>query len=174
MKCCHCKTTSLEPKELEPGLLAAACPDCNGALLPLMNYRYWSEHNPTVSTTSTKLSTEATGAKQCPKCQGLMTKFRLGPDTQNRLELCVHCDEVWLDAGEWELVKQLDLHGKLSSVFTDAWQRNIRKQKEIANIHHHFAKLIGEQDFARIEDFKNWLEHHPHKADIKHYINTNF
>ncbi len=174
MRCCSCKKSDLEPRELEHGLLAASCPECQGALLPLMNYRYWAEHSHHITDTHTELAEEAAGAKQCPKCSGMMTKYRIGVGTQNRLELCAHCDEVWLDAGEWDLVKTLNLHDKLSSVFTDAWQRNIRRQKEKASMHAHFSKIIGEQDFLRVEEFKEWMDEHPKHSDIKHFITTKF
>jgi len=176
MKCCNCKHSELEPKELERGLLAACCPHCHGALLPLMNYRYWSEHTHEVSNTETNLeiAQEPAAAKQCPKCRGMMTKYRIGPSTQNRLELCDHCDEVWLDAGEWTLVKKLDLHNKLSSVFTQAWQRNIRKQKEADNIRKHYEQLLGVDDFSKIQTFKQWLDQHNKRSDISHYLNTKF
>ena len=40
MECPQCKGYHLEPRELEAGLIAGACPKCDGALLSLMNYRY--------------------------------------------------------------------------------------------------------------------------------------
>jgi len=174
MKCCNCKHVDLEPKELEHGLLAAVCPSCHSSLLPLMNYRYWSERSHEVSNISTELAEETSGAKQCPKCQRLMSKFKLGVATKNRLELCGHCDEVWLDTGEWDLVKKLDLHEKLSSVFTDAWQRNILKQREASSLRDHYSQVLGEKDFEKVNEFKLWLDKHPKRAEIKHYITINF
>lgn len=40
MLCTQCKTTQMEPKELEQGLVVSACPSCHGTLVSLMNYRY--------------------------------------------------------------------------------------------------------------------------------------
>ncbi|TVZ39701.1 TFIIB-like protein [Alteromonadaceae bacterium 2753L.S.0a.02] len=174
MKCCSCKNADLEPMELEHGLLAATCPQCHGSLLPLMNYRYWADHNEHVSAASTELAQEPEGAKNCPKCNRMMTKYRIDTATNNRIELCAHCDEVWLDAGEWNLIKTLKLHDKLSSVFTEAWQRNLRKQKEKASLYTHFETLLGEQDFSRAREFKEWLEVHPKKSDIRHFVNMKF
>ena len=174
MKCCNCNNIELEPTEIEKGLLVAGCPSCNSALLPLMNYRYWSEHSHDVEKQVTSVAEEVSGAKQCPKCQRIMTKFKLGSTTENNLELCGHCDEVWLDAGEWALVKNLDLHENLSSVFTEAWQRNIRKQKQANSIKEHYRELIGEVDFTKLDNFKQWLDAHPKKAELKHFITINF
>lgn len=170
MQCCSCKHAQLEPIELEAGLLAAGCPSCKGALLPLMNYRFWAEHEHHVKDESTDLVEEPDGAKQCPKCQRMMTKYRIGAHTNNRIELCSHCDEVWLDAGEWGLVKHLHLEDKLSSIFTEAWQRNIRRQKEADSLRKHYEELIGKEEFERLLTFKTWLDQHPKRSELLVYL----
>jgi len=137
-----------------------------------MNYRYWAEQRNEVQKTQSDVAEEPAGAKHCPKCSGMMTKYRIGNETQNRLELCAHCDEVWLDAGEWDLVKNLDLHNKLSSVFTDAWQRNIRLQKETDNLRAYYSALVGAEAFKRLEDLKQWIDQHEKRGELLHYLNT--
>lgn len=174
MHCSHCKTTNLEPVELENGLVAAGCQTCEGVLLPLMNYRYWADHQPHVESTNVESVEDSKQARLCPKCDKIMLKFRLGLNSENKIDLCSHCDEAWLDKGEWELVKKLDLHATFPQIFTDAWQRNIRKQKEANSLKVHFEKIIGAEDFANVEKFKTWLDEHPQKADIKHYLTTKF
>ncbi len=104
----------------------------------------------------------------------LNVEIQIGRSHKNRLELCGHCDEVWLDTGEWDLVKKLDLHEKLSSVFTDAWQRNILKQREASSLRDHYSQVLGEKDFEKVNEFKLWLDKHPKRAEIKHYITINF
>lgn len=177
MHCPTCQSTPLEPVELEQGLVAAGCPRCNGALLALIQYRYWMDNHQSdvlEKSEDPPAVEEPEGAKLCPKCRALMTKYRVGADTDNRLDLCAHCDEAWLDGGEWQLLKQLDLHDQLPLLFTEAWQRNIRLRKEKFNMEKHFTQLIGEGDFPKVEEFKNWIDQHPAAAHIKHYINTNF
>ena len=189
MKCTQCKQNTLEPVELEIGLIASKCFNCEGVLLPLMNYRYWADnqaktkpapsgHITTEPTTTDLAKTtdikDSSNAKTCPKCAKFMLKFRLGLESENRLDMCNHCDEAWLDKDEWSLIKTLNLHNVLPKVFTDAWQKNIRKQKEANSLKAHFSLLIGEKDFEKIESFKSWLDEHPKKSDIKHFINTNF
>ena len=132
MECPQCKGYKLEPKEIETGLVAGSCPKCSGVLIPLMNYRYWIDQGIKVKIETSDIVTEDNNkAKQCPKCSRLMTKFAIGSDAENKIELCNNCDEAWLDKGEWQLLKLLDVHNKLPLIFTDAWQRNIRlKQQE--------------------------------------------
>ncbi len=176
MHCPVCKEPDLEPRELERGLVGAVCQSCEGALLSLIQYRYWVDHHDDKELKPLEEGPikESENALLCPKCQKMMTKYRLGAGTRHRIDLCGHCDEAWLDKGEWQLLKQLDLHNQLPSVFTEAWQRNIRKQKERQSLEKHYEQEIGEEDFLKVKTFKEWLDKHPKLGQIKHYINIKF
>ncbi|WP_206019569.1 hypothetical protein [Pseudomaricurvus alkylphenolicus] len=181
MNCPHCKDVRLEPKELELGLVAASCSQCGGALLSLMFYRYWLEHYAAKEAAEEQPDSpepveaeDTQSALCCPKCTRLMTKFQVGPDTDHRLDLCTTCDEAWLDKGEWRLLKQLDLHGKLPKIFTDAWQRNIRLQRQEQRQNERFRDLLGDEDFERAEAFKQWLNQHPNKIQIRQFLSIEF
>lgn len=171
MECPQCKGYQLEPKEIEAGLLAGACLKCQGALIPLMNYRYWADQEIEVDTNIDDLVVEdISQPKQCPKCSRLMTKFQIGVESGNRIEVCNSCDEAWLDKGEWRLLKSLDIHNKLSSIFTDAWQRDIRLKQQESNLKERYEKQLGKEDFQKLDSFKQWLNKHPEKHQMKQYL----
>lgn len=176
MLCTQCKTTQMEPKELERGLVASVCPDCQGTLVSLMNYRYWLDtYAKDVSEVSKNESLEVSeneSAHSCPKCSRFMTKFQIGMDTNHKLDLCVGCDEAWLDKGEWPLLKQLDFHNKLPKIFTDAWQRNIRLKRKEFSLNERYEKLLGAEEFSKVKEFKQWLYSQPNKELIKQYLIT--
>jgi Zn-finger nucleic acid-binding protein len=180
MRCPQCKGYDLEPKQLENGLVAAGCSKCEGALLSLINYRFWSEHHQEVK--EIKVSVDVTDeldevndkACVCPKCSRLMTKFKINLSTANQLDLCAHCDEAWLNKGEWRLLKQLELHGQLPKIFTDAWQRNLRIQRMKNVVKQRYVDMIGSERFERVEDFKQWLDQQPEKEEIKQYLITTY
>jgi len=177
MNCPQCKGYQLEPKELEPGLVAGSCTKCQGALVSLMNYRFWADQQEFTKANAIETNVVETEdnkkAQVCPKCAKLMTKFQIGADSSNRLDLCTGCDEAWLDSGEWKLLKQMDLADKLPKIFTDAWQRNIRLERQEKIHKKRYEKLLGETDFAKLDAFKQWLDQHPEKAQIKQYLITN-
>lgn len=174
MHCSMCKNAQLEPTEIEPGLIAAVCQECGGALVSLMNYRFWLDRYASISsqgeTLAAEIPDEQPGVRNCPKCSRLMTKYQMGVASNHKIDLCAACDEAWLDKGEWQLLKQLDLQGKLPKIFTEAWQRNIRKVRQEAFQQDRYEKLIGTDDFARVNEFKQWLYRHPHKDSIKQFI----
>lgn len=177
MKCPQCKGYELEPRELEPGLIVGACGKCSGALVSLMNYRFWSDQQSQAAASTCDevvVETEDNNKAQvCPKCSKLMTKFQVGVDASNRLDMCNGCDEAWLDKGEWQLLKKLDLADKLPRIFTEAWQRNIRIERQEKLHKKRYENLLGADDFSRLDTFKQWLEQHSEREQIKQYLITN-
>jgi len=174
MECPQCKGYQLEPQEIEPGLMAGVCPKCTGALLSLMNYRFWVEQQSPVEINETEdVVVEDNGkAKACPKCSRLMSKYQVGEGTNTRVDLCSGCEEAWLDKGEWQLLKKMDMHNKLPKIFTDAWQRNIRIQRQEKFLKKQYMNLLGENDFRKADMFKQWLDEHPEKSKIQQYLIT--
>lgn len=180
MQCPNCQGCGLAPVEIAPGLIGAGCSQCSGALLSLIQYRYWADHFHTAHQESQNAEPESVaiedsqGAKLCPKCSKLMTKYRIGLQTENRIELCAHCDEAWLDSGEWQLLETLDLQQQLPVIFTDAWQKKIRNQRQQEHLRRHYTQLLGDEKFSKIEEFKQWLDKQPQASAIKHYLTTHF
>ena len=177
MHCPKCKHTDLRASRIEADLPAAGCPTCNGALVSLLYYRDWAERHANdaelaadhgaveeVQDTSTAIS--------CPKCARLMTKYKMSGFVANRLDVCPGCDEAWLDGGEWELLKALELSRKMPAVFTEQWQRSIRKQIAEETRRQILRKAIGEESLQRVEEFKTWLKNRPRRNDILVYLHA--
>lgn len=178
MKCPLCKSTDLGPVEIERGLIGAGCSQCRGVLLSLIQYRYWVDHfHPDITSdesSDSAIAEDTAGAKICPKCGKLMTKYKIDAGASNRIELCGHCDEAWLDAGEWQLLKKLDVADHLPEVFTDSWQKKIRAERQRAHWQKHNKELLGDEAFAKVDEFKQWLDKQANSSEIKHYLTTNF
>ena len=175
MQCTSCQAHTLQPKELEKGLVGASCPNCEGLLLSLINYRYWVERNTADMSPSSDeelLIEEEGGARICPKCARLMTKYRMSAKAENRIDLCTGCDEAWLDKDEWHLLKRLDIATTMTSIFTDHWQRQISTDQRISKLKARYQELLGEEDFVVLDRFKEWLDKHPNQEEIKRYINA--
>lgn len=174
MLCAHCPNARLEPRELSPGLVAAVCPGCEGSLLSLMNYRFWVDRYGSAAAPEQEDHTaevaESESVNSCPKCRRLMTKYQIGQGTDHKLDLCAACDEAWLDKGEWQLLARLDLQGKLPKIFTDAWQRNIRKQRQEQALNERYEKLLGAEVFSKVSEFKKWLYNEQQCDAIKQYL----
>jgi Zn-finger nucleic acid-binding protein len=175
MKCPHCKTADLRPTMIEEYLPAMGCGTCHGSLVSLLYYRHWAEtRNAPVAepedAAAVHETTDTTTAITCPKCARVMAKFKITGRIANRLDVCSMCDEAWLDGGEWELLEALQLSLKMPAIFTDSWQRRIRRELTEETRRSILARLIGEDGTTRVEDFKAWLGKSKHKSDILTYL----
>lgn len=175
MKCPVCTTTELRPTMIEDLLPSMGCERCKGALVALLYYRHWAEHHKpapetAAPTTISEVPADSTNALRCPKCERIMTKYRLSGTIANRLDVCNLCDEAWLDGGEWELLEQLQLSDKLPAVFTDSWQRKLRKEGSERMRQDILRRTVGDSDAGKVESIRSWLNEHPLKSTILTYL----
>lgn len=70
--------------------------------------------------------------------------------------LCAHCDEAWLDRGEWQLLDRLALAGKLTPVFTQPWQNRVRSAEAEHRAEQLWIERIGD-DYVRAQEVREWL-----------------
>ncbi len=183
MQCPSCKNNRLKATKLEDGLPVNGCDKCGGAIISLLHYRDWAErtlHDQdqpneqdeqiVAEARDAASDTDSRSALVCPKCSKIMTKFNISGCTKNRLDLCTTCDEAWLDAGEWELLKALSLSKDIPSVFTDPWQRKVRKEIGEIKLKDRFTKIVGEADMEKAEEVRTWLKEHDKRTEILFYL----
>ena len=176
MKCPKCKTPDLRAARIDNDLPAAGCTTCSGALVSLLYYRDWAERyqrmpaSLALDKSVVEETSDTVTALVCPKCARLMTKYKVSGCVSNRLDVCTGCDEAWLDKGEWELLKALELADKMPLIFTDQWQRNIRKQVAEDNRRNILRKTIGDTALVEVEEFHKWVNENPYKGDILVYL----
>jgi Zn-finger nucleic acid-binding protein len=175
MKCPACAASELRPTMIEDMLPAMACDACKGSLVSLLYYRHWAEQlkpqeGPVARAEVSELPADTSSALRCPKCDRIMTKFKLVGSVGNRLDVCASCDEAWLDDGEWELLEQLQLSDKLPAVFTDAWQRKLRHEKTEQTRQDLLKRTVGTEAAAMVETFRTWLNAQRLKSTILTYL----
>lgn len=165
--CPSCDKQELRHALLANNLAVLGCNHCKGALVSLVSYRHWIERNPaqSSSTPSAVSADDSRHALVCPKCKSVMNKYLVSSAVPNRIDYCAHCEEIWLDNGEWQLVEDFARSGHLTTILTRPWQRRIRQEiahdMETKRLH----DLLG-ADYQRFEDLQNWLEAHPHRDEI--------
>jgi len=176
-RCPKCVDSQLQPVQPAAGLAARQCVDCHGLLLDLLSYRQWREQlaapvdfaNQHHLGEAGKEADDTTKALLCTKCARLMTKYRVSGNSDNRLDFCVHCSEVWLDDGELALLDTPHLDGDLGRIFTAPWQQAVVRSRSdrlaVANLAEHLG-----QDLDRVEVFATWLAGHPERPRILAYL----
>ena len=170
-QCPQCADSPLVHTLLAENLAAYSCGKCLGTLVSLVAYRAWREHaargaiRETPPATPDADAADSIGAKKCPKCRSLMSKYRINAEKTNRLDYCPHCEEIWLDDGEWELVEGLVISGEFARVFTQCWQYAVRSGITGAMEEQRLRGLLG-ADYERVDQFAEWLQTQPAKQEI--------
>lgn len=176
MNCPSCKGLALKPTHLEVDLPAYGCGNCGGAAVSLLDYRHWIENHPLEAEIASRDRVEVqpddtTTVLLCPKCSSLMTKYRISAVSNNRVDLCVSCNEVWLDHGEWELIKFLEVADRLPEVFREGWQRRVVAERARRQREDRFRELFG-PEYDEVERIKAWIDDHPHRLELLAYLNS--
>jgi len=168
-QCPQCERSTLVHTLLTEGLAGYSCGKCLGTLVSLVSYRAWREGPArgalTVMPAAVPDAADSIGAKKCPKCSSLMSKYRVNAEKSNRLDYCPHCEEIWLDDGEWQLVEGLVASGEFTKVFTQAWQHHVRAGVTHAMEEQRLRELLG-TDYDRVARFADWLAAQPAKQEI--------
>jgi len=179
MNCPLCKNHVLKPITLADDLPAEGCSHCQGALVSLLSYRVWLERHPVDAQLAAERqlgsvieAVDTAHALICPKCSGIMNKYRIAAETENKIDLCVRCNDVWLDKGEWALIQLLELADKLPRIFYDSWQKQIRTTHSHALKEQKFKELLGD-DYAEIVRIRGWINGHEQRRALLDYLNSN-
>ncbi len=175
-RCPSCSDQTLAPILLDGAdLPALGCSGCGGALLSLVIYRDWRDRTdgaidsaPAEPATAAEVS-DTQSALRCPKCSGFMTKYRFSNEASNQIDLCSHCDEIWLDHGEWELLGRFALSTQLAAVFTRPWQHRLRSDAARQRAESRWRDTLG-ADYERAREIRGWLTGHPHGKQLLAYL----
>ena len=175
MFCPACLQQPLRANRLNSGLPVNACEDCHGLLVPLTVYRDWvdrmSVQEGSVNGEVVTPVQDSTRALHCPKCTRLMVKYRLSADTKNRLDFCRHCDEIWLDGGEWQLLACRDFSQRLLDILSDEWQQDIHQTELRERQLRRLEAELGGADARQVDRFMQWIKQHPQRKTILGFIN---
>jgi Zn-finger nucleic acid-binding protein len=170
LTCPNCPDSELRHTLIAVSLPAHSCKKCKGLLISLVAYRAWRERTgihgrdggagdrePLVSDTRDVI--------KCAKCSRLMTKYRVSADAPNRIDFCANCEEVWLDAGEWELIETLVGSDRLATITARPWQHRVTSDTIEKMEARRLAAALGD-DYEKVKEIGDWLEDHPSRQLI--------
>jgi len=172
MKCTSCKQGELNPSYIEGQFRAHTCSNCEGNWILIEDYVSWKERNPQFTfngSTSCELE-ESKVALLCPVTGTIMRKLRLSSTSEHKIDYSTNVGGVWLDKGEWELLKSKGLAGSLNAVLTAHWQRNIRMNTTKDNFSEIYKDKFGDNSYNKIKELREWLVNQPNKADLRAYL----
>ena len=165
----------LQKSTLEEGLVAYHCPETSGVYITLQDYWTWLQkqparlkHLPSFELASTVVEIDSK-AKLCPETGTIMMRCKVG----NGFDFYIDRSKtggIWLDAGEWDALKSRQFHDELHLIFTEPWQQKIRDWEEAQLNQKLLNEKLGKELLAELDQFKDVLSNHPHKAYAIAYL----
>lgn len=176
MKCPICKTKRLTAEVREEILDVSTCNPCGGLFVQGRDYQDWKakrefEASVELEDEITLTSGEEAGAKICPCCFRIMSKYKVNQKFDFHLDRCSACGGIWFDKNEWEILSQHKLHDELSEIFTASYQRYLREMASRKTMEKLYIDRFGDADYSEIKRVRLWLETHPMKDQLLNYLN---
>lgn len=159
MKCPKCKDIELSKKAFHSPF---ACPQCEGMWLASDQLTQWTAHTESLSEMAVANETDyRTGL--CPEGHGLMIRAKFDMENPFYLEKCLHCSGIWFDKGEWHRVVQAHLAENIDIIWSTAWQRKQRLEREKDKYLEINRTLLGVELYEAILALSSRLRQHPER-----------
>ena len=174
MHCTACHKGTLIPSFIDSLLRAHACDQCGGNWVLIEDFLSWREHSSQpVDVVDTQYQEEPQDSEKallCPVTGALMTKFKVSAASTHRVDYSASVGGIWLDKGEWELLKQEGIASSLSTIVTRSWQVDIRKEETKNHFIDIYESKFGDENYAKIKAMREWLQAQPQKVDLRAYL----
>ena len=90
--------------------------------------------------------------------------------TDHRVDYSAPVGGIWLDKGEWDLLKSEQVAGTLNNVVTQHWQKQIQRESSASNLSAIYSQKFGEENYEKVKAIRAWLINQPNKADLRAYL----
>ncbi|MDN3637704.1 zf-TFIIB domain-containing protein [Simiduia curdlanivorans] len=172
MKCTSCKQGELRPSFIDGLFRAHTCHHCLGNWVFVEDYVAWLAAHPDhdFSEAQPMEMSETASAMLCPVSGAIMQKIKLAADIQHKLDYSPAVGGIWLDKGEWELLKEHKLAGSLNKVLTRQWQKQIRADHAKQTFSDLYEKKFGTERYQKLKNFREWLMQQEDRSVLRAYL----
>lgn len=175
MQCPVCKTKQCNPVDLEDNLKAVACDMCGGHWISNQNYSAWlDKHGETLpekpfSEVEFDVA-DVKDAKICPDCGRILLKYKVGHGLNFFVEHCPGCGGIWLDANEWNALKERNLHDEIHKMFSTSRQSSVRVEQMAEKLDRVYANRFGADVYEKAKEIRQWLQDTPQKQAVLAFL----
>lgn len=153
---------------LDEGLAAYHCADTGGHYIPAACYMQWLERQParlphlpeSEGENESALENDSDSVLLCPESSTLMTRHRVGHGFSFAVNRSI-TGGIWLDAGEWDALRERNFHDEIHLVFTAPWQKRVRDEQAQAVYEERLESALGADLVSRLQAIRSELADHP-------------
>lgn len=147
---------------------AQSCRACGGRWVPSANVEDWKEIRESVPPAAPSVAHDKRAAV-CPEGHGFLRRVRV-EEVGFALDRCPRCGGVWFDHGEWERLAEANVVDNLSVLWDPGFRAAKRKASEQKRIDDELRGVIGDESFARLREFTDWLADDPDRSRVLAWI----
>lgn len=166
------RTVTLEEATLEPGLSVMQCPQTAGVWIDRQVYETWRSQQPPNDLDLDELAQrlaqiefapppEDMKASLCPESGRILIRARVDTPQPFYIERSPENGGIWLDRGEWEILKQVGLHTQLDRLFSADWQTQLRAQSQADRQRTATIEKLGAPLAQKVFELAEELQKHP-------------
>ncbi|AWF79441.1 hypothetical protein BTJ40_00570 [Microbulbifer sp. A4B17] len=177
-RCTSCKNGVLKSGFIEELFRAYTCSSCEGNWILIEDYLSWKIQNPEykfsedVSNLNDVIAEDTKRAILCPVSGSIMQKIKIIASSEHRIDYSTVVGGVWLDKGEWDLLKLEGLAGSLNFLVTHEWQKKIRESKAHETFSERYRSKFGDELYGKVKEVRKWLYEEAQRIDILAYLNA--
>lgn len=169
---CVCgQPAEFQRAQLAPGLPSMTCASCHGHWLLLDDHEKWASSQSDVIHASPMVMADMPvdaekRVRQCPQCARLMTRLRVGASVNFRVDGCVTCHGLWLDAGEWDAIDFLGLSRRIGHIMSDEWQKGVQDEEAQSRREAQLRLRYGDACMDELVRIRQWLQGQPDRDTL--------
>ena len=170
--------TSLIQREIEPGLIAYTCPKSGGIWIDHKHYWDWllkqpgfPKPTPAISNMPVAIEDPHNRPLISPESGRLMIKYRVGNALNFRIDHDSISGGFWLDKGEYDLIRERNLHDELHLICSPEYQQVLAKLDAEAVFDQRIRDILGPDRCALIRDLASTIENQEIESVAIAYLN---
>ncbi len=174
MDCPICRNDT-ELKVIESGLEGTEC-ERHGIWIPALHYWKWIAtqnitYPPEINDGEFEAGeTDTKSGKVCSDCGKVLRRYAVGHGVGFHVDQCPNCTSIWLDSGEWEILKEKNLHSAIHFMFSEPWQNRVKKDKVQDHFESQYRTRLGDSLFEEVHAFKKMIIDHEDCSLILTYL----
>ena len=158
----------MQRETLEDGLIVFRCVETQGIYIPADSYWRWLHKQPErlerlpAPSDQVVQESESGEVKICPETGTLMSRFKVGHGFDFTIDRSI-TGNIWLDAGEWEALREQNFHDEIHLVFTAPWRSEVQEMESEENTKKRQEECLGPELVKRLNSLQKELQGHPHR-----------
>jgi len=119
------------------------------------------------------LNDDYKSAAICPESGCILIRYQVGHGLPFHIDRSPATGSVWLDKGEWEVLKNHNVHNQLHLIFSSSYQLAIASEQAKENLRNQFELSVGEETMEALKLMAAQMAGHPQRQRMLAWLREN-